>query len=203
MKKQIKYKGVLISVSDKGIIRTIDIEKKCKRGNTVFLMKLKGKEKSQCFSKFGYKYVSFNKAGNVFVHRLVALAFLPNPNNYKCVNHIDGIKTNNDVKNLEWCSHAQNNLHAYRVLGKTGSYAGKKNELHPQSKPVFQYSLNGDFIKKYPSASEAGRQLGLSYFSICEVCRGKRAKTCGGFKWAYAPNQSHAKKHRRMINADA
>jgi hypothetical protein len=50
------------------------------------------------------------------VHRLVALHFIPNPNNYKCVNHLDGNKLNNDMSNLEWCSHKRNNNHA-RELG--------------------------------------------------------------------------------------
>jgi hypothetical protein len=53
---------------------------------------------------------------DMYVHRLVAICFIPNPNEYKEVNHIDGDKTNNSVSNLEWCDRKQNNLHAFHVL---------------------------------------------------------------------------------------
>ncbi len=56
------------------------------------------------------------------VHRVVAIAFIPNPENYPCVNHIDGNKKNNNVSNLEWCTHKQNTDHAIRI----GLYRSKK-----------------------------------------------------------------------------
>ena len=69
-------------------------------------------------SKSGYPTIrlSIGKAGSGIhqnIHRLVAEAFLPNPGNLPCVNHIDGDKTNNHVDNLEWCSYSHNNRHAY------------------------------------------------------------------------------------------
>jgi hypothetical protein len=182
--KKYNYRGVNLLVSNLGNVKTIDSEKECVRGGTIFKMKLKGKLKTITTNTQGYSYVSFNE-GNVVVHRLVALTFIPNPKNKRCVNHINGIKTDNRVENLEWNTNSENNQHAYTFLNKIGSYSGKTNELHPQSKKVFQYDLQGNFIKEFPSASEAGRQLKLSYNSICEVCRGNRAKTCGGFIWSY------------------
>lgn len=70
-------------------------------------------------TRFGYKQVTLaidKKPKRFRVHRLVALLFIPNPNNYPCVNHIDGNKMNNCVSNLEWCTYAENNYHA-RING--------------------------------------------------------------------------------------
>ena len=77
-----------------------------------------------------------NKAKNILVHRLVAESFIPNPNKYPCVNHIDGNKQNNNINNLEWCTHSENDLHAYKIgLRKASSpWSGKTGALHPRSK---------------------------------------------------------------------
>lgn len=84
--------------------------------------------KKQHFDKDGYKMTSLTAEGiktKVAVHRLVAIAFIPNPDNYPQVNHKDGNKVNNCVDNLEWCNASQNNYHAYR-LG-LASNKGEKN----------------------------------------------------------------------------
>ena len=99
------------------------------------------------------------------VHRLVALAFLPNPNNYPQINHKDKNKSNNNVDNLEWCT-AQYNVD-YSV-----------------SKPVNQYSLDGIYIATYKSIKEASRTTGTDQTGIVQCCKGK-LKTSGGFIWKY------------------
>lgn len=69
----------------------------------------------------GYKYVSFNRGGKKTghrVHRLVAVAFIPNPENKPTVNHLNGVKTDNNVSNLEWCTYQENERHSVDVLGK-------------------------------------------------------------------------------------
>jgi hypothetical protein len=80
----------------------------------------------QSTSKRGYKTISLNNGSyktNASVHKLVATAFIPNPNNKPCINHIDGNPSNNRVGNLEWCTYSENELHAYSL--------GKVNPNHP------------------------------------------------------------------------
>ena len=104
------------------------------------------------------------------IHRLVAKEFIPNPNNLPQVNHIDGIKTNNCVENLEWCDNRHNQLHAMK-LG-----------LINRSKKVTQLSIDGEPIKQWNSILEASKTLHIDNSHIGQVCCGKR-KTAGGYKW--------------------
>nr|DAW62262.1 MAG TPA: homing endonuclease [Caudoviricetes sp.] len=132
----------------------------------------------------GYLYVTLNKNGKhwtYFVHRLVAQAFIPNPNNLPTVNHMDECRTNNCVKNLEWLSYKDNNLYGnhYKRVSETQLNDPKK------SKRVLQYDLNGRFIKKWESASEVQRKLSVNSSNIIQNCRGN-VKTAGGFIWKYA-----------------
>lgn len=110
------------------------------------------------------------------IHRLVAEAFVPNPNNLPEVNHKDENKTNNTDNNLEWCDHKYNinyGTHTER------SAASRINHLK-QSKQVM--CLETGVI--YPSTSEVEREFGFSRSNISNVCNGK-SKTCGGFHWKY------------------
>ena len=93
--------------------------------------------------------INTGKRRDYKAHRLVAEAFIDNPSNYKCVNHIDGNKINNHIENLEWCTHLQNNIHAY------------KNGLNKSKKR--QCTINGI---NYESITEAANQLGVSRKTI-------------------------------------
>lgn len=111
------------------------------------------------------------------VHRIVAEAFIPNPNGYKEVNHIDEDKTNNSALNLEWCSRKQNIEHS--IL--SGKYVVR---------PVSQYSTEGFFIASYSSASEAERATGVPRTHICKCAKGRYGfKSAGGFIWKYTCNE--------------
>ena len=84
--------------------------------------------------KSGYKVVSLKfddgTRRNVYVHRLMAQTFLPNPENKREVNHIDGNKLNNNIDNLEWCTSSENRLHAYREGLNDGSVTSRKHIIH-------------------------------------------------------------------------
>lgn len=134
-----------------------------------------GKEKllSPAFDKDGYLYVCLCKNGEkkrYFIHRLVAQAFLPNPNNYPEVNHIDENKLNNNVDNLEWCDRKYNINYGTRT--------------EKCSKQVGQYDLSGNLIKVWKSGWEIERQLGYSSSNISACCLGKY-KTSHGYIWKY------------------
>lgn len=106
------------------------------------------------------------------IHRLVAQAFIPNPNNYPIINHKDEDPTNNRADNLEWCTYSYNN--SYNDL--------RVRAAEKFRKPVLQYDKDGNFIKEWSHAREAAESLGLSKRAIYECCMG-RSKTSGGFIW--------------------
>ena len=121
----------------------------------------------------GYLLVNLCKDGKVkafTVHRLVAEAFLPNPHNYPCVNHKDENKQNNNVDNLEWCTHEYNINYGTRT--------------ERCSKPVLQYTLDGEFVREWESAIQAEREGGFSNSHIISVCKGKRPHH-KGYIWRY------------------
>lgn len=116
------------------------------------------------------------------VHRLVAVAFIENPENKRTVNHRNGIRTDNRLCNLEWSTQKENVQHSFDKLGHVSSHKGKFGASNHLSKSVEKLSLSGDVICEYGSQSEAARETGISVSSISFVCNGTR-KTAGGFLW--------------------
>ena len=118
----------------------------------------------------GYLKVMFGRK-MYRIHRLVAKAFISNPNNYSCINHKNGNKQDNRVENLEWCDHSMNLVHAYQ------------NRLNKSERPV-ERLFNGKVVEHYRSAAEAERK-GFQRRLIAKCCNGKR-KHHGGYEWKYA-----------------
>ena len=117
---------------------------------------------------------SNGKRTSVRVHRLVAEAFIPNPNELPQINHIDGNKENNNVKNLEWVNNSQNMIHAYRTgLATPHPTYGMRGHKNPNGGrkgiPIFCVETNQTFS----SAAEAERITGISDSCICDCLKGK------------------------------
>lgn len=144
-----------------------------------------GKEKimKPCKNSCGYLHVHLSKNGKnkvIKVHRLVADAFLPNPDNLPQVNHKDENPLNNNFENLEWVTAKQNVNHGTRNkrAGESISKAMRNNKKN--SKPVI--CLETGII--YPSSREVQRLFGFDHSHICDCCKGKQ-NTCGDFHWRY------------------
>ena len=136
----------------------------------------------------GYKFIALFKNGkgkSFLIHRLVAEAFIKNPENKPQVNHIDGNKLNNHVSNLEWCTSSENGIHAYKTGLQIPTWKGKFGKDNKDSKPVEQYSIDGIFIRLFNGISEASRITGVSITGICDVCNGRK-KHAKNFIWKHA-----------------
>ena len=134
-----------------------------------------GKERILKPAKYncGYLMVGLWKQGKskrYLVHRLVALHFIPNPNNLPQVNHKDEDKTNNQVNNLEWCDSLYNINYGTR----------NQRVVESLSKKVLCVETG----KIYPSISEVQREFGFSKGNISKCCNGK-LKQMYGFHWRY------------------
>lgn len=134
----------------------------------------------------GYLTVCLCKDGVVrrfSVHRLVATAFIPNPENKQEVNHKNGVRTDNGVDNLEWVTHKENIVHSFVVLKRNvvGSRKGKFGKDCPGTN-IIQQIKDGLVIGEFFGSAEAQRITGVNQGHIIDCCNGKR-KTAGGFLW--------------------
>jgi len=136
--------------------------------------------------KIGYGSIKLRYNGiakKYAIHRLVAIAFIDNPNGKPEVNHIDGNKMNNKVDNLEWVTRSENQYHAYSTGLKKPAKSTRGGKYNSRSKPVLQIISEKSMIH-WDGINEAAKNLNLSAGNISAVCLGK-LKTCGGFKWQY------------------
>lgn len=128
----------------------------------------------------GYKRVELS-GKKYFVHRLVAGEHIPNPENKPFVNHINGIKNDNRVENLEWVTHSENAIHSINILGNplppntTGCISEKRLQ-------VYKCDLDGEILNQYESINRASSENGIPDSNIVNVLKGRRK---GGFIWKY------------------
>jgi len=162
----------------------------------------------------GYLRVSLKsnkKAVGFFIHRLVAQAFIENPEKKLQVNHKDGVRNNNFVGNLEWCTASENMRHSFDVLGRQVWHKGKKGiwskeKLEDIASCTAREVICLDNGVIYKSLSEAERQTGILLQAIYQCCILKNV-TAGGFKWSYtneirfreANHKDKGKQNRRKV----
>ena len=144
-------------------------------------------EDGRVYSPSGYKlkfstttngYYSMRIKDSISLHRLLAICFIPNPMGKPQINHINGIKSDNNIKNLEWCTSQENNIHAL----KTGLRIMPKGRKCVRRVPILQYDKEDSFIKEFDCIKEAGISTGINRGTISKVINNKHS-TAGGFKW--------------------
>lgn len=175
----------IYQVSNLGRVRSVDRFVYCEVSPNK-LQHLFGKILKQGFNHKGYPIVYLSKNGKqktITVHRLVALTFIENPLNLPQVNHKDGIKTNNHVGNLEWCTNSYNQQHAYDI-GLQPSYEESNGRGRP-ARPVAMLDLDTRCIlRTFNTLANAGRETGINQYNIRSVCMGLR-NHAGGYGWKF------------------
>lgn len=127
---------------------------------------------------YGYFMVLLSKDGEkkpFYVHRLVAEAFIPNPENLPQVNHRNEQKHQNNVENLEWCSSKYNMNYG----------TARERQVEKQRKKVYQYTKEGELVREFDGVNQCA-EFGFEPSSVSCCCNGKR-KTHKGYKWSYEP----------------
>lgn len=166
----------MYQVSDQGRVRSVERTVKMKRGGREYDMRHKGRVLRTTVAKDGYEAVQLTKDSKPHtfkVHRLVAHAFVPNPENLPEINHKDGDKTNNTSSNLEWCTRSHNIRHAFRhgLIDKGNMTCNRKRVMRS----------DGVVFESMTSAAEAS---GAHVSNVSKCCSGELMHTAGyGFEF--------------------
>ena len=172
-------------VSDLGRVRSLDrlVPAACalSKGKQVVNYLRKGViKKPHIAGKSGYQYVALSigdKAKEYSVHRLVARAFIPNPDNLPEVNHKDENHLNNQADNLEWVTHIQNEHHGTKI---------ERAARTRDRRPVEALNEKGEVVASYDRMADASKALGINLGTIWKVCNKiKNCKIAGGYRWRY------------------
>ena len=186
-KDVVGYEG-LYEVSDCGNVRSLPRVIPVNRAGVEYELLTQSKVLRPQKMKHGYvgvwlygKESTGGKNGKQYsVHRLVAEAFCEKRPGADEVNHINEIKSDNRACNLEWCTHQENSAH-----GTRGQRIGAANLNGKKSKPVLQFSKDGELIAEYPSLQEVSRVTGYKAGNICRNIHGK-GMAAYGYVWRYA-----------------
>lgn len=166
-------------ITEDGKVFSLDREESfySKRHNKIQTRIRKGRELKLALNREGYLQVGIFNNGNVkrcLVHRLVALAYIPNPNGYKEVNHKDGDKTNNHVSNLEWSTRRDNSLHSARILKKNiGSQNRASKLIEAEVKEISE-------LLKILTIKDIAFLYGVTYDCIWRISK--------GYNWSHITN---------------
>ena len=185
-KDVVGYEG-MYQVSNHGRVKSLDREIESIRCGKEFRYTHKGMLIKAEPRNHGYLSVSLYGHGGKngrfkqkSVHRLVAEAFVPNPNGFGEVNHIDEDKTNNFADNLEWCDRKHNCNHGTIIQRRSQKATNGK-----KSRPIVQMGMNGEYIATFPSMAEANRTFGFAQGNIHKAIHGVYSQAYG-YKWKYA-----------------
>lgn len=199
------YEGYY-QISENGTIKSL--ERVVKHGNSV--RHEKEKIKKHTINNHGYPVVSLCKNGvtkHFAVHRLLAIAFIPNPDNKPFVDHINTYRTDFRLENLRWVTAKENannpitlekcktNLYIPEVAKKMIKTKKNSNkEYHGKPKKVYQFNLHGSLIGSYSSLQEAFEITGVNPVSISRVCK-RSMTTAGGFVWSFEKDGFYLRKN--------
>lgn len=174
------YEG-LYQVSNLGRIKRLPYQTigRTKGRKKEYIRVFRGGVLKPYLGKNGYYVINLYSNGKYlrdYLHRIIAKTFIPNPNNYPCINHKDEVRTNNNVDNLEWCSYSYNNTYG----NARDKFAKSYSRNH--SRAVEMLSLSGEKIREFSSVKEAAIFVGGTYKSIDRAIA-KTRKTAYGYIW--------------------
>lgn len=173
------YEGIY-QVSNLGRVRSVDRYVQHNYGGLKFQS---GKILKPSIQNTGYYYVLLYKNGKALrktLHRIIAKAFIPNPENKPQIDHINGIRTDNRIENLRWVTPSENNSNPHRCISFSNSKGGKGY------RKIHQYTLDGTFVKEWDGSTPAALAFGRKNSNHIVACLTGKKPTAYGYKWRYA-----------------